>query len=69
MRVRKARVQNERSLRRHQHLLKEKVDIVIIYILEVYGPVAPCIRIGVQEDNFVFVHILQFSEYKYVQLG
>ena len=26
----------------------------------------PCIRIGVQEDNFVFKHILQFSEYKSV---
>ena len=69
MRVRKARVQNERSLRRHQHLLKEKVDIVIIYILEVYAPVAPCIRIGVQEDNFVFDHFLQFSQCKNVQLG
>ena len=30
---------------------------------------APCIRIGVQEDNFVFDHFLQFSEYKNVQLG
>ena len=26
------------------------------------GGGAPCIRIGVQEDNFVFDHFLQFSE-------
>ena len=33
------------------------------------GGGAQCIRIGVQEDNFVFDHILQFSQYTRVQLG
>ena len=33
MRVRKARLQNEQILRRHQDLLKEKVDYVNIFIL------------------------------------
>ena len=33
MRVRKARLQNEQILRRHQDLLKEKVDYVNIYIV------------------------------------
>ena len=33
------------------------------------GGYSPCIRSGVQEDIFIFDHILQFSEYKNVQLG
>ena len=34
-----------------------------------YGGGSPCIRIGVMKDNFVFDHILQFSDYKDAQLG
>ena len=39
--------------------------------LKAYGisPPAPCIRIGVQEDIFVFDHILHFDQYPRVQLG
>ena len=30
---------------------------------------APCIRIGVMKDNFVFDHFLHVSDYKNAQLG
>ena len=35
--------------------------------LGVTGPPTPCNRIGVQEDNFVFDHFLQFTQWKNVQ--
>ena len=35
----------------------------------IFGGGAPCIRIGVMKDNFVFDHFLHFYDYKNVQLG
>ena len=38
-------------------------------LLPYQGGGAPCIRIGVQEDIFVFDHILHFDQYPRLQLG